>query len=170
MHITARGWNRNMGDWNLGQYSLDSEKVTRHPGYHPKRWDEATVHVTKDDEVHIAWGKNMTLTGNFLIMLRLTKEDIINLFKLSIGEIIGMETLQTGGLSIDEGVLRDRVRSMSVGQLFDLIGDNRSFLEPELTADTEAERGRLSNASQPDEADAGQTQPSQAALESKLDA
>jgi len=77
--------------------------------------------------------------GNFMLKISFSKEEVIELFKLSMGEILGPQAIQDAGLSIDDTVVRDRVRAMPVGQLFDLLNSQMASQAEFIQSDAEQE-------------------------------
>jgi hypothetical protein len=121
MHMTATGWGRDMGPWQILDQSLAESKVTRGPSTHYINMNAASVHVNSDNGIQVGWGKHLTLGGNFKIILRFSKDEIVQLFKLAVGETLSPEVLKESGLTVDDAAVRDRMRSMSVAQLIDLL-------------------------------------------------
>ena len=122
MYVTARGWKRDMGAWQLINQPLENSKVTHGASSHYINFDSPSIHVTSEKSVHVGWGKqNLTLGGNFQFLVRFTKDEIVQLFKLAIGETLSPEFLKEAGLTVDDAVVRDRIRSMAVAQLIDLV-------------------------------------------------
>lgn len=126
MHISARGWNRNMGAWTLAQQALSEARITHSPSTYSVQMDSVSVNVNRDGDIGFAWGKRLTLTGNFMLKLNFDRSEIIQLFRLAMGDTLSAEILKDTGLSIGDDVIRDRVRGMSVGQLIDLLGSQTS--------------------------------------------
>jgi hypothetical protein len=119
--MTARGWGRDMGEWVLLNQPLADAKVTHVPSTHSVNMNSASMHVTRDNGINIGWGKGLTLGGNFILTARFTRDEIIQFFKLSVGEIITPAISKEIGLSIDDDLVRDRLRSMTVAQLMELL-------------------------------------------------
>jgi hypothetical protein len=121
MHMTATGWARNMGPWQLLNQSLADAKVTSGNSSHYVNMNTASIHVNHDNGIQIGWGQNLTLGGQFRILVKFTKDEIIQLFKLTVGETLSPEVITETGLAIDDAVVRDRMRAMTVAQLIDLM-------------------------------------------------
>jgi hypothetical protein len=121
MYMTATGWGRDMGPWQILDQSLADAKVTSGLSTHYINMNAASVHVNADNVIQIGWGKHLTLGGNFKIVVRFSKDEIVQLFKLAVGETLGPEVLKEAGLTVDDAAVRDRMRSMTVAQLIDLL-------------------------------------------------
>ena len=118
-----------MGAWTLADLGLEGARVSRSAHY-TVQMATPVVAAPGADRVEIAWGNRVTLTGNFLFTVTLSRADILRLFKLVAGEVLDHETISESGLSIDEGVVLERLRAMSVGELFELLSSRHSAAEP----------------------------------------
>ena len=121
MHMTATGWAHNAGPWQLLNQSLADSKVPRGQSSHNLNMYIASINANHDNGIQIEWRKHLTLTGDFRISVKFTRDEIVQLFKLAVGETLSPDVITETGLTVDDAVVRDRMRSMSVAQLIDLL-------------------------------------------------
>ena len=121
MKITATGWGRDMGPKRLGGPMLHGERLS---DTKPVIFNTDTTYVEKieaddgSDSIMISWHAELKLTGNYLVELSFTNEDLLYLFKHLFGVEINLENKTRIGLSIKDDVVLERVSGMKVGDLF----------------------------------------------------
>jgi hypothetical protein len=118
MKLSMTGWNRNMGSNRIGNPDLRSATPNR-----------PTIDVMRlkkrDSELQMSWfAEHLTLTGNYQVDLSLTEYDVLGLFKAYFGTHLSLADLESNGIHLTNEGLREKIRSMPAGELFDIMGSN----------------------------------------------
>jgi hypothetical protein len=126
MRITARGWNRNMGSTEIANISISELPINRRDGNRHISFSKPGLF---DDifRTWVAWGKNLTLGGNYRLEVEFFDSDILQLFKARFGSQLQQELLQEHGFTVSpefEKVILSGVKltDITLGDLMKMAG------------------------------------------------
>jgi hypothetical protein len=81
----------------------------------------------------VRWGKELHLTGNYLMKLELTRDDVVQLFKASFGTELDVDLIERHGFTVSNELSRAVLRKVKLADL--TLGDLASIA----TASAESE-------------------------------
>jgi hypothetical protein len=104
MKFTARGWNRDMGQNEIASIDLSQSSIRRDGTYNISLNQTALNSAYYD--VTIRWGKKLHFTGNYLMKLELTRDDVVQLFKASFGTELDVDLIEQHGFTVSDELSR----------------------------------------------------------------
>lgn len=123
MRIAVSGWNRNMGETEIGNLSVEDLEIVdrdRFPLAHDY-WGWEPDGFYDRNGVQIRWGKALKLTGDYKVYIGLSKEDVVNLFKKVIGAKLDNEAIRSCELQLDDSVIRQHLNGLKVEELLQFL-------------------------------------------------
>src|ERR1700729_1068014 len=100
MEVTARGWGRNMGDKELG--SIDVSELRLNKDQNKRLWFNSPQIFSSWPNVEVHWGKELHMTGRYRMEIKLTRADIVRLFKASFGTELDVDLLRDYGFTVSD--------------------------------------------------------------------
>lgn len=119
MRLTTIGWSRRVGTKVLGACQLARANKEREPG---NKLHYKQHYITYDDPgIEIEWSNEVRLTGDYLFTLTLSKDDILEMVRIILNKDINDEDLSKLGLKRNDERFSDKLRSMTVGELINVL-------------------------------------------------
>jgi hypothetical protein len=115
MRVTARGWNRDMGQNEIASMDL-SQCSIRRDGTYSIHLHQTALNSPYSD-VTVRWGKKLHLTGNYLMKLELTRDDVVQLFKASFGTELDVDLIERHGFTVSEELSRTVLGKVKLADL-----------------------------------------------------
>src|SRR6266481_791517 len=109
MKVVVCGWNRDMGQTEIGNHDLLYTKyITDWPEY-PR---EPVIYKNPRNSISVAWFKQLKLTGNYRAEVEFTKSDIMRLFKCCFGSELQSELIKEYGLTFSPEVVKSVLKTV----------------------------------------------------------
>ncbi len=135
MKVTARGWNRNMGDNIIVDNDLSDLAVSRDPSRYIL-FDRQPAVFRSSHNISIDWGKKLNYSGNYRMEVELSCSDILALFRTMFGSELDVDLVEEHGFTVSPELQK---RILGTIKLADLtIGDLATLGSP-TTKETPAE-------------------------------
>jgi hypothetical protein len=128
MKISARGWNRNMGSTEIADIDLSGLLIDRREGNRTVHFNDSGLFAGVY-RTWIAWGKSLTLGGNYRFEVEFTSADVLQLFKARFGTQLGPELLEEYGFTatpeLERAVLsKIKLTDVTLGDLLKMGGNS----------------------------------------------
>ena len=139
MKVTARGWNRNMGENVIGDHVLTELPVRRDPSQSLNR-SKPTI-FKSFGEVSVQWVQTLRYTGDYRVEVNLTRSDVVRLFKAIFGSELDVDLLDEHGFTVSPELQRSligkiKLADLTIGDLAGLSTPSTKEAEPEETPAT----------------------------------
>jgi hypothetical protein len=125
MEITARGWNRDMGNKEICSIDVSELMLSKDQNRTVYRDRPAMFGSYPTVEVH--WFKQLHLTGNYRMELRLTQSEVIRLFKGMFGTELRPWLIEQDGFTVSPELTRAilakvKLTDLTLGELAAMTG------------------------------------------------
>jgi hypothetical protein len=121
MKVTARGWNRNMGENELASIDITELRLSRDQNRRLSFSSPALF----DSGLEVHWGQELHFTGNYRMELHLTSLDIMKLFKANFGTELSLSLIERHGFTVSDepkkAILKTvKLKDVTLGQLVEM--------------------------------------------------
>jgi len=113
MKVTVRGWNRDMGEKELGRHSLLFMDVNPDG----TTYRDKPVLYTSAGSITVAWFQELKLTGNYRMEVELTENDIMSLFKQYFGSELKKGLTDRWGLTFSPELVKSILKTVKLSDL-----------------------------------------------------
>jgi hypothetical protein len=116
MKVTVRGWARDMGEKEIGSFSVlmmdfsDSTTVYR---------DKPAMYIP--DNYHggitVAWFQSLKLTGEYRLEAQFSRHDVMKLYKCVFGSELQLKDVEQYGLTFSDEVVQTMLKKIKLTDL-----------------------------------------------------
>lgn len=129
MRVTARGWSRNMGTTEIADISVSDLKLKRDERKN-LHWGSSALFCSSPQYgpflgVEIHWSKEMKMTGSYRMELKLTRSDILHLFRTVFGDELKVSLIEEHGFTVSPDLTKAMLKTvkltdLTLGELLDM--------------------------------------------------
>jgi hypothetical protein len=149
MRVSVHGWNRYVRETEIGNSPLSGLKLSKDES-RTLSWDKYGLFPLKHQSnsfsgVEVHWRQDLKLTGNYRMMLRLSRSDILHLFRTVFGDELDVSLIQEHGFTVSSDLAKEilktvKLTDLTLGELIDMNNQAGKSAPPPAPQETEHKR------------------------------